>query len=872
MRLTRLWLRLVSPLVPRDARGDWLDEWEGELAARGRSMRDAWGALADAWYLRTEGWTMDAMGRDLRAALKALLRRPAFTVLSGVTLAVGIGANTAIFSVVDGVLIDPLPLPDPDRIVSYNHEAPGLGVNVPVIPQSEGMFLHYLEGTRALQALAVFSDDNVNLLTDGTPRQLDAVQVTQGYFDVMGVQPFLGRGFNEGEDREGAEPVVVLGYALWEQSFGADRAVLGTLVEMDGVRRRVIGVMPEGFALADEQLWLPLVIDAESPDGGSLSFIGVGRLAEGATVESADVEMQDLLLRYAEANTEDLPKAIFEQSGLHSDVKPLKDLFVQDVRRPLLVLLGTVGFVLLIACANVANLFLVQAEARQREQAVRTALGASRLDMVRQHLTESVVLALGGGFAGLALASFGVKALLRLAPADLPQALEIGIDGSVLLFTIVVSVVTGLLFGLFPVMGYGRKDLSTTLRDGGRAATDGRERHRTRSALVVVQVALAMVLLVGSGLMLRSFMALRDVDLGFEPAGLLTFRFALPGAEYESGEPILAFHRELTERLRTLPGVRAVGMNGGLPLTGSKSASPMEPVDRPFAESELAPVVERSQVTPGYFDVMSISIVEGRPLEWTDQGNAYRAVVVSEALAETFWPGESALGRMIRGQGSESSWEVVGVAGDVRFDGVREEPLPMVYQPVLGGDADSPGGTRSMDVVVAVAGDPLAAIEGARGALSAVDARLPMINPRTVDAIVADSMSAASFTVVLLGIAAGIALLLGTVGIYGVISYIVSRRTQEIGVRIALGAPSGTVLRGVVGEGMALTAIGLVLGLVGAWGVSRVLTSLLYGVSATDPVTFAGTAVLLAGVALLATWIPARRAARVDPVEALRAG
>jgi predicted permease len=542
------------------------------------------------------------------------------------------------------------------------------------------------------------------------------------------------------------------------------------------------------------------------------------------------------------------------------------------VRRPLLVLLGTVGFVLLIACANVANLFLVQAEARQREQAVRAALGASRLDMVRQHLTESVVLALGGGFAGLALAWFGVKALLRLAPADLPQALEIGIDGSVLLFTLVVSVVTGLLFGLFPVMGYGRKDLSATLRDGGRAATDGRERHRARSALVVTQVALAMVLLVGSGLMLRSFMALRDVDLGFEPAGLLTFRFALPGAEYESGEPILTFHRELTERLRALPGVRAVGMNGGLPLTGSKSASPMEPVDRPFPESELAPVVERSQVTPGYFDVMSIPIVEGRPLEWTDQGNAYRAVIVSEALAETFWPGESALGRMIRGQGSESSWEVVGVAGDVRFDGVREEPLPMVYQPVLGGDADSPGGMRSMDVVVAVAGDPLAAIERAREALSAVDARLPMINPRTVEAIVSDSMSAASFTVVLLGIAAGIALLLGTVGIYGVISYIVSRRTQEIGVRIALGAPSGTVLRGVVGEGMTLTAIGLVLGLIGAWGVSRVLASLLYGVSATDPATFAATAALLAGVALLATWIPARRAARVDPVEALRAG
>ena len=438
------------------------------------------------------------------------------------------------------------------------------------------------------------------------------------------------------------------------------------------------------------------------------------------------------------------------------------------------------------------------------------------------------------------------------------------------MFTGVISVVSGLLFGIIPMMAYGRRDVSKSLKDGGRSSTGGRERIRIRGALVVTQVALALVLLVGSGLMLRSFVALQSVNPGFESEGLLTFRLGLPEAEYENGGRVLDFHRQLSDRLAATPGVQAVGMISGLPLSDAKSAGPMEPVERPFPEGELGPLVERRQVTPGYFSTMSIPLVSGRGLEWTDQGDQNRAVVISETLAAAFWPSESAVGRMIRSQGSEHSWEVVGVAANVRFDDVQEDPLPLIYLPVLAGTADESGAAYSMDVVVRVGADPLGAVQIARGALAEVDPRLPMINPRTVEAIVQDSMASTSFTVILLGIAAAVALLLGMVGIYGVIAYIVSRRTQEIGVRMALGAPRATVLRAVVGQGMRLTAIGLAIGLLGSLAVSRALASLLYGVTATDPFTFVGTAGMLALVSLLAIWIPARRAARIDPVQALR--
>ncbi len=871
-RLASRWLRMVSLVVPEDERAEWTEEWEAELWASGCRLQDAWGALPDAWFLRTEGWTMEGMLRDARMAVRALARKPFFTALAGITLAIGIGANTAIFSVVDGVLLNPLPYPDSDQIVSANFTAPGL--NAPVTPVSEAMYLEFQPEIHTLQAYAAFQDGTVNLVTGAEPRRLQASYVTQGFFDVMAVHPFLGRAFAEGEDREGAELVAILGYGVWQESFGGDQEVIGRSVEMNGTQRRIVGVMPAGFSYPSESdVWLPLPLDEANPAVGNLSLIAIGRLAPGSSQAAAQAEMQELLLRFSDRHPDEFPREILAQVGLAPDVRPLKALYVQDVAQALWILLGTVGFILLIACANVANLFLVRAEARQREQALRAALGATRGDLLRQYLSESLTLAAGSGLLGLGLAAVGVKVLVALLPVTVPRAAEIGMDGTVLLFTAAISLGSGLLFGLFPLLGYGRGDVAAALKDGSRGSTTGRERHRIRSSLVVAQVGLALMLLVGSGLMARSFLAMRAIDPGFAADHRLTFRIALPEAEYPDEGTVEGFYRRLQERLSAVPGVEAAAFASAVPLEDYKRASALEAEDNPVAAGELGPIVDQRQVSPGYFATMGIQLEEGRELSWSDAGDRVRSVVVSQTLARTLWPGAtSVVGRRLRDQGEENpSWEVVGVARNVRFQSLTEEPAPLVYFPLVAGDPGELEPRRSVSVALRVGTDPLAFVAAARQALREVDPRLPMVAPRTVASIEGDAMASTSFTALLLAIAAAIALVLGTVGIYGVVSYIVGRRTQEIGVRMALGAPSATVLREVMGRGMVLSGLGVALGLLGAWSVSRVLASLLYGVSATDPITYLGTAAVLVTVALLATWLPARRAARVDPVEALRA-
>jgi predicted permease len=814
---------------------------------------------------------MEGFARDIRMTVKSMVRKPFFTALAGITLAVGIGANTAIFSVVDGVLLNPLPFPESSRLVSANHVAPRL--NLPLVPHSEGMYLFYQERFKSLSAFTVWGEGTINLITDGTPQRLRSARVTQTFFEVMGVQPMLGRGFAVGEDRLGAEPVAVIGYGLWQQTFGSDPAMVGRLIEMNGILRRIVGVTPEGFEFPDEAaVWTPIEIDVADPPMGSMGLIGVGRLAPEATVATAQSEMRDILYQLADAYPTELSRDVIEQAGLAPDMKPLKDLYVEDVRQALWILMGTVGFVLLIACANVANLFLVRAEARQKELALKTALGASRGDIVRQYLTESVTLALGSGMLGLALAHFGVQGLLAIAPVAIPQTLAIGIDGSVLLFTVVISVGSGFLFGLFPAFGHSGTDLSRGLKEGARGRTTGRERHRARSVLVVAQVALALVLLVGSGLMARTFMELRSVDPGFDSSDRLTFRLALPEADWAEQDGVLLFQRELQERLAAIPGVRSAALITTVPLVDSKSAGPMETEENPTPAGSIGKLVDRRQVSPGCFETLGIRLVEGEDLSWEHAVGGVRGIVVSEALARDFWPNAgTVVGRRIKEQGNSAEfWEVVGVAQDVRFETLTDDPAPLVYMPLVAGRPSAPELARSFAVVLHTNADPLSFVPSAREVLGEIAPRLPLVDPRTVESIERDAMSSTSFTVVLLGIASGIALILGTVGIYGVISYVVSRRTQEIGVRMALGAPARVVLRDVVGQGMVLTGVGITIGLVGAWGVSRVLASLLFGVSTTDLFTYGVTTLALALVALLASWIPARRAARIDPVEALR--
>ncbi len=868
----RLWLRLVGMLVPGARRAEWMEEWEGELASRPPSMMDAWGALPDAWTLRREGWTMDRMLHDVRAAWKGLARRPFFTALAAVTLAVGIGANTAIFSVVDAVLINPLPYPHSDRLVSANLTAPGMQISV--VGLSEAMYLRYLKESKTLSAFAVYKQGPMNLERTGNPERVAAAEVTREFFDVMGVHPFLGRGFAVGEDRKGAEPVAVLGYGLWQTAFGGDPSVVGRTVDLNGVQRLVVGVMPRGFSYPRRtSLWLPLPVDAQDPPVSSLSYLGIGRMAPGETAQAVQAEMQGMLHSFAQRLSDDFGPGVMKRSGLAAYVRPLRDVEVSNVRQTLWVLMGTVGFVLLIACANVANLFLVRAEARQRERALRTALGATRGDMVRLYLTESVMLALGGGVLGLGLAWVGVRGLVTMVPVTLPRAGEIGIDGSVLGFTAAISVLSGFLFGLFPAFGHGRRDLSGALKEGGRTTTGERKQHRARSALVVVQVAIALILLVGAGLMARSFVAMSHVDLGFATRGRLVFHVSLPSADYPDAARVGLFERNLLQHLEATPGVESAAIAGRLPLESQgENASPVEPVDHPLAEGKPVPMVNLQRVSPGYFQAMGITLLQGRGLTADDEAPGVHKVVIDEKLAHMFWPdAASVLGRRLRQHGATNpALEVVGVARDVHFYSVTENPGPRLYYPVPTTSEFSGQPARALSVVMKVGAAPMSFVSAAREALSAVDPHLPMVRPETMDRIVQDAMAPTSFTVILLGIAAAIALLLGTVGIYGVISYMVSRRTQEIGVRMALGAPRASVLRQVVGQGMALTALGLAVGLLGAWGLSRVLASMLYGVSATDPVTYVLTACFLALVALLASWVPATRAARVDPVEALR--
>ncbi len=818
---------------------------------------------------------LQVVGRELRQTVRALARSPRFTLVAALTLALGIAGATAIFSAVNGVLLKPLPYPHADRIVGVWHGAPDLGYDQFGI--SPGIFHQYLTENTVYESMGLYIPVERSLTEAGDAERLPVLASTAGLFEVLSVPPLLGRTYSEEETREGGPGVVVLSYDLWQRRFGGAPDILGRTVRLDGEATEIIGVMPEGFDYggpsSKADLWIPLHMNLEDGRPGTFSYAAVARLKPGATPEAAEAQETALLQRVRERWADvDAFINFLDAGGFHPIVSGLDEEVVGSMRSPLWILLGTVGVVLLIACANVANLFLVRADGRQREMAVRAAMGASRGRLARQFILESLVLAGLGGVLGVGLAWAGTPVLLGAAPPQLPRLDQVGMDTTVLAFGVGVSLLSALLFGIAPVLRYNIPDLLGALRYAGRGTTGGRERHRLRNGLVVGQTALAMVLLVGAGLLVKSFLEIRRIDPGFDTEGILTFRLSLPPGEYPGALQPAAFHRRLLERLRALPGVEAAGGVTALPLARTTSGTAHDIEDQPTSAGELPPMFSFKFATPGYFRSMGISVLAGRVFQEADEDQEPGTVVVSRALADHIWPGQDPIGKRIRFNGDTTAlgWEhIIGVVESTRDHGLRNDPLEVVYHPLVGPHGDEGWNNRDLTYVVR-AEDPLALVDGVRGAVREMDPDLPLTGIRTMHSVMASSIVRLTFTALALGIAAAMALILGAVGLYGVLSYVVSQRTQEIGVRMALGAEARQVQAMVVASGVRLAGFGLILGLLGAGALTRLLQGLLFGTRPLDPLTFAGVSVLLLGVGLLASFLPARKAARVDPVRSMR--
>jgi putative ABC transport system permease protein len=814
-------------------------------------------------------------GNDMKLVWRKLLRTPGFSIVAIFTLALGIGANTAIFSIVQSVLLKPLPYPEPERLYGLWHRAPGVGF--PQVQQSDTTYTVYHDLSQSFDEVGLSEGPySMNLTGVGEPAQVDVAEATASLFPTLGVRPLLGRTFDEAEDDPGAPQVAILGYAFWRSRFGGNPGIVGRTIQLNATPWQVIGVMKDGFTYPGETtaIWIPHVIDPKDLGKVNFSQEGIGRLKAGVSVEAADEELDRLLHRIPDIYPGELTEAILEHAQLSAYVSPLKEDVVGDVSRVLWILLGTVSVVLLIACANVANLFLVRAEGRQRELGLRVALGANRLDLVRHFLTESLVLSTLAGILGLGIAFAALKALLAMSPESIPRIGEVGIHTPVVVFAAAVSVLAGLVFGLIPVVRYRRPNLVRAIQEGSLRASSGRQTHVVRSALVVTQVALALVLLVGSGLMARSFWSLRNVNPGWTAGDLLTVRLSLPQASYATPDDAARFYSRLMDELRALPGVSRVGAIRNFPMGGSDSNDGMALEDFPVREGELPPVVRTNWAASGYFEAMGIPLEEGRTFERRDHEERTGAVVISRGLAETFWPGKSPLGkRLTPGLPRKINhwYTIVGVVGDVHDDGLEKPVNPMIYYPVVGfGEENDDWAVRGMTLCLRSTVSPATLSKSVRDTVWSLDPNLPLISIRTGNELLSRSLARTSYTMMLLAIAAGVALFLGSIGIYGVISYIVGQRTREIGVRIALGAARSDVSRMVVRQGLVMTLLGVAIGTLGALAATRLMAAILYGVDSTDPVTFASVGLFLTAVATLATYLPARRAAAIEPIRALR--
>ncbi len=803
------------------------------------------------------------IGTELRQAARALARRPGFTVVAALTVALGIAANVAIFAVIHGVLIRPLPYPDSERIVVVRHHAPGL--QLPELENSPGTLGLYREHARSFGSVAGVQESTRNLTGGSRPVRIEIAEVTPGWFDVMQVQPLRGRRLLDADADTLAPPVALLTHSGWQAHFGGREDVIGTLVELDGRSTEIVGVLPErgGYTDPDVAAVLPLFVEPNGPVG-RFGIIGLARLAPAVSLEQARAEVADLQARIPELSGGEMTMEALQQFGWSTSVETLRERMVGDVRAALLVVLGTVAFLLLVACASVANLFLVRAESRQRESGIRLALGASRRRLAGAFLAESMLLGLAGGAVAVVLAAFAVRGLLAAAPPELPRLHEVSLNATVLLFALALSVLAGLLFGLLPLPQQLRAPLHHLVRDGRGSAS--RDRQRVRKALIVGQIALALVLLTGSMLMLRSFQRLRDVDPGVRPAGVLTMGVSI-GDRVERLSAAARYQR-LTDEVAALPAVTHAGLVNALPLDpAGLNGGSFEIESRPRAPDAIPPVAMYSAVSHGYFEAIGTSLLQGRAVERADLEQQRGVAWVSESFARDFLAG-SALGERIRFD-QVSDWvEIVGVVRDVRTFGLREPIRPMVYIPMT--EAVGTMQIGSMTLVLRTTGDPLALAPAVRAAVQRLEPDVPLMTARTMQAVVDESMADTAFTTTILMVAAVVALLLGAIGLYGVIGYVVTQRTQEIGVRIALGARPAEVHRMVLRQGLVLAALGILLGTAAAAALTRTLESVLFEVSRLDPLTFAVVPVVLLLASAVAAWIPARRAAAIPPLQALR--
>jgi predicted permease len=812
-----------------------------------------------------------------RRVARRLLRAPLFTAIAVLTLGLGIGANTAIFSVVRGVLLKPLPFDQPDALVGVWHRAPG--VNIPNLNMSPSSYLVYREEGRSFDDVGLWNGGAVSVTGSGEPERVRILSVTDGTLSLLRVKPFLGRTFTAEDDSPKSPERVLLTHAYWQRTFGSDPAIVGKSITVDGRPREIVGVLPADFRFLDQnpQLVLPFRFNRAELRVGNFSYRGVARLKPGVSLEQANADVNRLIPLVMDRfpMPGGFTRQMFEDAKISANVRPWSVDVVGDVGRVLWVLLGMVGLVLLIACANVANLFLVRAEARQQELAIHAALGAGARRIAWELLSESFALALVGGLVGLGIAYAGVRALVANAPEGLPRVAEIAIDPVVLVFTLAISVVAGLLFGLLPVVKFATPHLASALKEGGRASSAGRERHRARNGLVVVEIALAVVLLVASGLMIRTFVAMREVHPGFvRPEEVLTVRVSIPESIIKDDEQAIRAFEQIAHSIERIPGVTSVGVSNSITMDGNDSNDPIFVEDFPVEEGKLPPLRRFKWTAQNYFQTMGNPIVAGREITWADVYSRASVVMISENFARELWKDPAlAVGKRIR-QTPKDPWRtIIGVVGNERDDGVvRAEPT-LIYWPLLIDNYynNRPFAQRNVAFAIrtARAGSPTI-LKEVQQAVTAVNGSLPVASARTLDAIRAGSMAQTSFALVMLAIAAGVALLLGVVGIYGVIAYVAQQRTKEIGIRMALGAASSDVSALFVRHGALLAGAGIVCGVVAAALLTRLMSSLLFGVSAYDPLTYVAVAAALGGTAVLASYLPARRAARVDPAEALR--